>query len=292
MRVVRVSVVFGAIVVVGILLCYGSSISPRLESNTVIVEHSASIEVTMLTEAKTIVMENSTRGANLSAFAREIPSLTVNLGTFFIDRYEVTNAGYRRFVSWIKRTGDHRFCHPDEPPNKDHTPSWMDEVLLRGDDFPVVGIDWFDAYAFARWSGGKLPTEAEWEKSARGSGGLRYPWGNRWDWRLGNFAFDRDGFLRTAPVHAFPEGKSPYGCYNMAGNVWEWCLDGYVLPNGKLGRILKGGSWLSLSNLSRSAGRASAYPLFRHRSIGFRCVYMRPPAPSASADRISLRGGG
>jgi formylglycine-generating enzyme required for sulfatase activity len=106
------------------------------------------------------------------------PSVLTYLDRFSIDRYEVSNAEYRKFVEHVESTGDASMAHPDAPPLKSHRPAGWDYPELSGDDQPVVGVDWFGAYAYAKWAGKRLPTEAEWEKAARGLDLRAYPWGN------------------------------------------------------------------------------------------------------------------
>lgn len=105
------------------------------------------------------------------------PQRIVYVAPFFIDRYETTNAEYREFHEHVKRAGDADVAHPDAVPLKDYTPRGWDDAGLSGDDQPVVGLDWFDAYAYTRWRGKRLPTEAEWELAARGREGAPFPWG-------------------------------------------------------------------------------------------------------------------
>jgi formylglycine-generating enzyme required for sulfatase activity len=106
------------------------------------------------------------------------PALISFVDKFEIDRYEVSNAEYRKFVEYVESTGDSSMEHPDAPPLKNHRPASWEVSELSGDHQPVVGIDWFDAYAYAKWKGKRLPTEAEWEKAARGMKALEYPWGD------------------------------------------------------------------------------------------------------------------
>ena len=170
---------------------------------------------------------------------------SVHLPALFVDTREVTNARYRRFV---EETG-HR------PP-----PAW-DDSGLNGADQPVVALSWADGDAYCRWTGKRLPTEAEWEKAARGGlQGKAYPWGDQPPEPGGPFRAnfdtgeggDADGYSHTAPVASFP--PNGYGLYDMAGNAWEWCANPYQPEPGSqplLGwvggaehRLLRGGGWL------------------------------------------------
>ena len=119
------------------------------------------------------LMGNPKTEVNLDTF----PMHLVWTDAFLLDRFEVTNAEYRKFVEHVKATGDASMEHPDAPPMKDHTPKGWAVQELAGDDLPVVGVDWFDAYAYAKWAGKRLPTEAEWEKASRGTTYRPYPWG-------------------------------------------------------------------------------------------------------------------
>jgi formylglycine-generating enzyme required for sulfatase activity len=213
----------------------------------------------------------------------EQPQRQVYLDAFWIDKTEVTNAEYRRFV---EATG-HR------------VPRYWDSAQLNRPGQPVVGVSWEDAQAYARWAGKHLPTEAEWEKAARGTDGRKYPWGNVWDagatrrcnvldrddpTALGSVV-STDGYGCTAPVGSYPLGESPYGCLDMAGNAWEWCADWYDSeyygsglrqnPRGAPGgefRVLRGGSCESLAWELRCADRYYLDPSCMSGSTGFRCA--------------------
>lgn len=247
--------------------------------------------------------------------ADERPAHKVRIKAFVMDRYEVTNAQYRVFLEWIGRTGDHRHCHPEEPKGKDHTPRyWKDfNPLLKdplyarttpfnaqtftADDKPVVGVDWFDAYAYAAWAGKRLPTEAEWELAARGTDGRRWPWGSDWAWGRANVGgekkgrdvsaegFEKDGYIYPAPVGSFPEGRSPCGADDMAGNAAEWCADWYQAgyyaaapaadpqgPERGRQRVVRGGGSQNFPSSVRCAKRFSYEPEFRTFTLGFRCA--------------------
>ncbi len=166
-------------------------------------------------------------------FTQESPPRSIYVSEFYIDETPVTCAQYSLFMRWMCETNDHSFCHPDEPQNKDHSPLITDQELFLNEEQPITGIDWYDAYSFAAWAGMRLPTEAEWEKAARGTDGRLWPWGNQPGLALGKLQawYHDDGTVckhpRLAHVFDYPDGESPYGCLGMAGNVWEYCLDYY-----------------------------------------------------------------
>ena len=215
----------------------------------------------------------------------ERPTRTVYTEGFYIDKCEVTMAQYERFLKDIKEHG-HKWCHPDEPENKDHTPthtyawaqrfSWNNGIPPRGkEDHPVVLVDWYDAYAYASWAGKRLPTENEWEIAARGNDLREYPWGNTFD-----KAKCHIGNAPTA-VGKYPEGASPFGVLDLAGNVAEWTATAYEerasnakLFGGKYGMpIIKGGSWDDTSRGCRSSARdIRRSPFYKSTTVGFRCV--------------------
>ncbi|MCS6861887.1 MAG: SUMF1/EgtB/PvdO family nonheme iron enzyme [Abditibacteriales bacterium] len=210
----------------------------------------------------------------------EKPAHKVYLDAYWIDKYEVTNEQYAKFLDHITRTKDHSKCHPNEPRGKNHTPKFWKDSQLNQPKQPVVGVDWFDAYAYAHWAGKRLPTEAEWEKAARGTDERDYPWGNDWIDELANVDGDA-----PREVGSFPDGASPYGVMDMAGNVWEWCADWYdfyrkeaqrnpqgppASPRGM--RVLRGGSWHDDMDACRAPYRMGATLLLREAYIGFRCA--------------------
>ncbi len=195
----------------------------------------------------------------------------VYLDAFFIDAYEVTNAQYRKFV---KATG-HR------------EPYWWQDDRFTISTHPVVGVSWHDAAAFAKWSGKRLPTEAEWEKAARGTDGRWAPWGKGRDARKLNSWWNEDGgdeYEFTAPVGSFPEGKSVYGCYDVVGNVSEWVSDWYSYNYHRSGpdsnrqgpqdgkeKVLRGCNWGGQQEFLFVRSHSDPNERLSQR-IGFRCA--------------------
>lgn len=195
----------------------------------------------------------------------ETPAQAAFLPEYSIDKYEVTVSRYKRF---LEKTG--------RPPPRD-----FDNPRFNQPDHPVVGVTWEDASMYCRWLGKRLPTEAEWEKAARGKDGRRYPWGNTPDEMKTNALGKKDHYRYTAPVGQFPEGQSPYGVMDMAGNVWEWTQDWYLPYHGndqksdlfgKKLKVIRGGSWNSNMDLARSALRGKSFPDKAYNYIGFRCA--------------------
>jgi formylglycine-generating enzyme required for sulfatase activity len=226
---------------------------------------------------------------------------------FYVDRTEVTNAQYRAFLAWVKKHGDATVRHPRQPAGKDHTPRYwkpfrpkllrttgmarlqpFDDETFCGDTQPVVGVDWFDAYAYARWAGKRLPTEAEWEKAARGTDGRTWPWGNEWAFdrcNSGGYEWkgEKDGFIYVAPVGSYPKGASPCGCWDMAGNAWEWTAESEQV-GVKTRYAIKGGGSNSYPSQVRAASRKLYEPTFRSFAVGFRCAMDVPKTLRKGAD--------
>jgi len=166
----------------------------------------------------------------------------IYLKAFYIDISEVTNEQYREFLI---ATGYGK-------------PKYWDDIKFKIPDHPVVGVSWYDAAAYAEWAGKRLPTEAEWEKAARGAGNYLFPWGNTYEDKkmYANLSGKKDGYTYTAPVLSMIEDRSSYGVYNMYGNVSEWVQDFFsskyykVSPlanpqgpaNGKF-KVIRGFSW-------------------------------------------------
>jgi formylglycine-generating enzyme required for sulfatase activity len=224
------------------------------------------------------------------AFQDEGPAHMVMLDSYLIDKYEVSNKDYGDFI----RTANHP------------APAYWDDPRVNKPEQPVVGVNWHDAKAYCEYRGKRLPTEAEWEKAARGPYGNLYPWGNEFDPRKTNYGRDHDA---TMPVDSYPEGVSYYGAYNMAGNVFEWVSDWYdphyygrletmVNPSGPakpiwMGgtgtyvdrltvgekRVIRGGSWIAPEGAVRTTHRFWNHPLNNSYGVGlgFRCAKAAPP---------------
>lgn len=214
------------------------------------------------------------RGTN-ERLADEGPEHVVHLHEYFIDKFEVTNLQYKRYVDDAGRRAPDHFNERQVPDGKA--------------DHPVTFVDWKNAKAYCEWAGKRLPTDIEWEKAARGEDGRTFPWGNvfvmhnantpvRWE------TLGEEG--DTSPVGAFEAGKSSYGIYDASGNVWEWTDAWYLAyPNntrktenyGKKYRTLKGGSWWDCSfykcGISAPVYNRSFFnPKVKNSSFGFRCA--------------------
>lgn len=208
---------------------------------------------------------------------RSAPAHEVFVPLFIIDRYLVTHAqyacfleegGYERQELWSE-AGWEWLTH-----QKRKLPAYWEEYRWNRPNYPVVGVSWYEAEAYARWAGKRLPTEAEWEKAARGTDGRRWPWGNEWVEEAANA---RAELGQLTPVGIYPYGASPYGCMDMAGNVWEWTADwfaSYDDPDQKSDqlKVLRGGSWNVERDHIRCAARILGNPGNRVGSVGFRCV--------------------
>jgi iron(II)-dependent oxidoreductase len=202
---------------------------------------------------------------SLDYYRDETPARRVSLDDFYIDRHEVTVSQYKEY---LKQSGG-----PE--------PKFQDKPKYNQPDQPVVGITWQQASDYCRSAGKRLPSEAEWEQAARGADARRYPWGDEPDESKANVRGKKDGYRYIAPVGGFPEGRSPYGILDMAGDVWEWTGDWYrPYPGnehknemyGETLKVIRGGSWFSNLDLARSTVRGKALPNQRLNYIGFRCV--------------------
>jgi sulfatase modifying factor 1 len=215
----------------------------------------------------------------------EMPEHKAYLDDYRMDKYEVTNAQYKAFVDatshrppklWLTgRPGNPSGQGVSYPPEKAN--------------HPVVYVDWYDANEYCRWVGKRLPTEEEWEKAARGTDGRFFPWGNTFDPKKANspqywLALNKEG--DTMPVGSFENGRSPYGLYDMAGNVYEWTANWYKpYPRntefnahyGEKNKIVRGGSWYDCLSYgcglsAPSYNRSRFAPEIRNKGFGFRCA--------------------
>ena len=235
----------------------------------------------------------------------------VTLSAFWIDEHEVSIADYKEFLDFLEANPDQakNFAHPDMPEGKSHVPlDWADNNQLEPPmpgyytravrwkqykdsplnvDSPVFNVDWFDAYAYAKWRGRRLPTEQEWEKAARGTDGRKFPWGNDEDPKRASTGHDfdpnpkkggdLDGYKRWSPVNV-PEGDaSPYGVRGMAGNVSEWTATYADHEEGMGGQVpvIRGGNWGNPDH-TITRRRAILDPLQPQDTLGFRTVSDTP----------------
>ncbi len=233
-----------------------------------------------ITDAKGVPMRlvpagEFTMGSD-NGYDGEKPVHQVYLDAYYMDKYEVTNALYEACVN----AG---VCDPPQDTSSSTRSSYYGDSQYA--DYPVINVDWNQAQTYCEWRGARLPTEAEWEKAARGTDGRVYPWGNDFQCRNGNFVVPGepncdDGYDDTSPVGNYESGKSPYGLYDIAGNVWEWVSDWYdaypgnTVSNDDYGtkyRALRGGSWVSNESSTRSSARGRHDPGDWYVNIGFRC---------------------
>jgi sulfatase modifying factor 1 len=204
------------------------------------------------------------------------PVRRINLPAFSIDKYEVTNKRYKRFID---ATG-HKVPWSQDPAAAPYSWDWQKRMYPEGKgDDPVVLVSWEDAKAFCAWAGKSLPSEAQWEKAARGANGNIYPWGATWADRKTNTS--ESAMRQTAPVGTFKEDVSPYGVYDLAGNVSEWVEEWFAPYPGnpiisyeekQKYRVLRGGSWDYAHSIASGYHRQYATPQSQMTAIGFRCV--------------------
>ena len=199
------------------------------------------------------------------------PAHPVDLPAFKIDKFEVTNADFAVFA---QEMGYKTFAE-----QKGYR-SWRDEAGEGKANHPVVIVTWDDAVAYCQWLGKRLPTEAEWEKAARGEDGRSFPWGNDWDPAKANVK--ETGLRGTVAVGSFGAGASPYGVEDITGNVWEWTADWYqpypgnTTPDNYYGeklRVTRGGGWFDLEPQCTTFNRNAADPQkTANDDLGFRCA--------------------
>jgi len=240
-------------------------------------------------ETQTMSQKRSGMPWSRESFHDEGPAHWVAMDAYLIDKYEVSN---KKFENFIKATGY-------------AAPAYWDDPRLNKPKQPVVGVNWFDAKAFCEWENKRLPTEAEWERAARGSQGYKYPWGNDLDPSKANYGKRNDA---TLPVDALPDGVSPFGLHHMAGNVFEWVEDWYdpifyqktphpVNTKGPLKpiwlggtgtyvdrlttgekRVIRGGSWIAAEASVTTTHRFWNNPMNNSYGVGlgFRCAKSAP----------------
>ena len=226
---------------------------------------------------------------------RERPVHTVDVDAFYIAKYETTNGQWRKFRD-DPGYDDVKFWPNGRVVPKDQVPYWTQANNHGGgtpdsDDYPVLGVNWDSAVAYCNWVSAKtgkkyrLPTEAEWEKAARGTDQRRFPWGNEIERADANYV-GTQAFDTGMKVGSFTKGVSPYGAFDMDGNVFEWCSDWYSRdyysvspkknPKGPATgayKVVRGGSFFLEAADMRSYGRSAAWPSFQsHRMIGFRAA--------------------
>ncbi len=203
----------------------------------------------------------------------EKPEHQVYLKAYFFDKNEVTQYAYDRFAKMTKRAKRKIEVFEDDP------------AKLLKPEHPMIAVTWEDAEAYCKWAGKRLPTEAEWEKAARGEGKRRYPWGDEFVVGYANIDGNEDAFRYLAPPGSFESGRSPYGIYDMTGNVGEWVSDFYDEnyyrkspyrdpkgPEQGDQHVIRGGSWRETKRNVRASKRFQAKPWRHDVTVGFRCA--------------------
>ena len=247
--------------------------------------------------------------------ADEQPVHQIYLDDFYIDRFEVNNDQYASFLNDIDRNADEEGHQLIDVRDSDAQILYNDAgytAVSGTEQRPVAEVSWYGARAYCTWAGMQLPTEAMWEKAARGTDGRIYPWGDSIDRSRANYGKEgccrgdaSDGFFDSAPVGSYQRGVSPYGAYDMGGNVWEWVVDWYGEdyyeqspprdpqgPDTGISRVLRGGSLSSDPYRLRAPDRSGLPPSASYVIIGFRCAARELPATavrSASWGQIKRR---
>lgn len=233
----------------------------------------------------------------------EKPVHQVNLDSFYIHQTEVTNAMFVNFLNDLgnQMEGGESWLDAQDPDARLYQSGNTWRIQSGYELYPAIEVTWYGAVAYCEWAGGRLPTEAEWEKAARGDVEQLYPWGDAdYAGNLANVAdassnlshaytSANDGYPKTAPVGMFPAGESPYGLLDAAGNVWEWVSDWYAEdyysyspsdnpPGPETGqyKVVRGGSWISRPYYTRTSNRGYSSTTDSDDFIGFRCAFTAP----------------
>jgi formylglycine-generating enzyme len=206
----------------------------------------------------------------------EEPIHRLFLDSFYMDKFEVTNGRFAKFVEAIQSEPPWGFADQETP-------------VVHADQ-PVRWVNWMDAWGYCLWAGKRLPTEAEWEKAARGTDGRLYPWGNEPPTPLHAVFGLKEGAETVSPIGNRTQGRSPYGAHDLAGNLYEWVADWYddtfyttnptVNPRGPLQgttKVQRGGSYINTPYRLRSSFRTKADPTEHEPNVGFRCAQDVPP---------------
>ena len=238
--------------------------------------------------------------------ADEQPVHQVHLGEFYIDRFEVNNDQYAAFLNANSHNTDadgHLLLDVRDADAQIRYADAEYAPLPGTGQRPVAEVSWYGARAYCTWAGLQLPTEAMWEKAARGTDGRIYPWGNDIDRSRANYGKegccrgdDSDGFFASAPIGSYQRGISPYGAYDMGGNVWEWVADWYGEnyyaqspasdppgPATGISRVLRGGSMSSDPYRLRASDRSGLPPSATYLIVGFRCAARQLAATAVPA---------
>lgn len=225
-----------------------------------------------------------------NTYLKKDQPIVYDVDTFSISKYPVTNAQFAKFIE-AKGYETEKWWTLDgwqQRQNNDWIqPRYWDDKQWNGDDYPVVGVSWYESLAFCYWLNDQLsdqniaakltlPTEQQWQRAAQGNDNRTYPWGNDWNRKLCNNDVDGEGIGKTTPVMQYEgKGDNPFGVVDMAGNVWEWCLTGYNtgsnIPTGDWLRVAHGGSWMfDASSHFRCLNRFWYPPDDWHDNMGFR----------------------
>ena len=268
------------IVIIGaaaVILAALISISPQLpaatEADPVLPSDASSPPAAIMEQGAPMVLIPAgtfTMGRN-NGNPDEQPAHQVYLDAYYMDKYPVTNALYKTCV-------DADACQPPQDISSYTRSHYYDNMQF--DDYPVINVNWYQAQTYCQWRDARLPTEAEWEKAARGADGRTYPWGNNIDPTFANYSDSKIG--DTTAVDSYEKGKSIYGAYDMAGNVWQWVNDWYsVNYYGTLGnnarnpqgpasgqyRVIRGASWGNSGVSLRSTNRDGGDPKIRQYQL-------------------------